>query len=61
LLLESTVSHEDLGGKKSMKIKIIDFGTAQEFEVGGKKKMEERYGTPYYIAPDVLNKSYNEK
>lgn len=61
LLLESTVSHEDLGGKKTMKIKIIDFGTAQEFEVGGKKKMEERYGTPYYIAPDVLNKSYNEK
>ena len=61
LLLENTVSHEDLGGKKTMKIKIIDFGTAQEFEVGGKKKMEERYGTPYYIAPDVLNKSYNEK
>ena len=61
LLLESTVSHEDLGGKKTMKIKIIDFGSAQEFEVGGKKKMEERYGTPYYIAPDVLNKSYNEK
>lgn len=44
-----------------MKIKIIDFGTSQRFEVGSKKKMEERYGTPYYIAPDVLNKSYNEK
>jgi calcium-dependent protein kinase len=44
-----------------MKIKIIDFGTSQAFKVGSKKKMEERYGTPYYIAPDVLNKSYNEK
>lgn len=44
-----------------MKIKIIDFGTSQTFTVGSKKKMEERYGTPYYIAPDVLNKSYNEK
>jgi calcium-dependent protein kinase len=44
-----------------MKIKIIDFGTSQSFKVGSKKKMEERYGTPYYIAPDVLNKSYNEK
>eukprot|EP00345_Euplotes_harpa_P009424 CAMPEP_0168342904 /NCGR_PEP_ID=MMETSP0213-20121227/15707_1 /TAXON_ID=151035 /ORGANISM="Euplotes harpa, Strain FSP1.4" /LENGTH=313 /DNA_ID=CAMNT_0008349961 /DNA_START=560 /DNA_END=1502 /DNA_ORIENTATION=+ len=44
-----------------MKIKIIDFGTSQEFKIGSKKKMEERYGTPYYIAPDVLNKSYNEK
>ena len=44
-----------------MKIKIIDFGTSQTYSVGSKKKMEERYGTPYYIAPDVLNKSYNEK
>lgn len=61
LLLESNVTSESLGGKKSMKIKIIDFGTSQLFTVGGKKKMEERYGTPYYIAPDVLNKSYNEK
>lgn len=60
LLLESNVTSESLGGK-NMKIKIIDFGTSQQFEVGTKKKMEERYGTPYYIAPDVLNKSYNEK
>jgi calcium-dependent protein kinase len=42
-------------------VKIIDFGTSQESKIGSKKKMEERYGTPYYIAPDVLNKSYNEK
>lgn len=55
------MSSDSLGGKKGMKIKLIDFGTAQEFKVGSKKKMEERYGTPYYIAPDVLNKSYNEK
>jgi len=61
LLLESNVTSESLGGKKSMKIKIIDFGTSQQFEVGGKSKMEERYGTPYYIAPDVLNKRYDEK
>ena len=61
LLLESSVSSENLGGKKSMKIKIIDFGTSQEFKIGSKKKMEERYGTPYYIAPDVLNKNYDEK
>ena len=61
LLLESTVSADSLGGKKTMKIKIIDFGTAQKFDPDSGKKMEERYGTPYYIAPDVLNKSYNEK
>jgi calcium-dependent protein kinase len=61
LLLESSVSTENLGGKKSMKIKIIDFGTSQIFDSKDSKKMEERYGTPYYIAPDVLNKSYTEK
>ena len=59
LLLESSVGAESLGGKKQFKIKLIDFGTAQEFKKG--VPMEERYGTPYYIAPDVLNKSYTEK
>ncbi len=44
-----------------MKIKIIDFGTAQNYDSSKNKLMEERYGTPYYIAPDVLNKKYNEK
>ena len=61
LLLENTVSTENLGGKKGMKIKIIDFGTSQIYDSSTHKKMEERYGTPYYIAPDVLNKSYTEK
>jgi len=26
-----------------------------------KKKMDQKFGTPYYIAPEVLKKSYNEK
>lgn len=59
LLLESNVSSTDLGGKNKFKIKIIDFGTSNRFEKGG--KMQERYGTPYYIAPEVLKKNYNEK
>ena len=41
------------------KIKIIDFGTSQVFS--GDKKMSQKFGTPYYIAPEVLKKSYNEK
>ena len=24
-------------------------------------KMQQKYGTPYYIAPEVLNNSYDEK
>ncbi|MCQ2816192.1 MAG: protein kinase [archaeon] len=40
-------------------LKIIDFGTAKIFE---KNKKENRIiGSPYYIAPEVLSKNYNEK
>ena len=39
-------------------IKLIDFGTAVTFS---KKKMKEITGTPYYIAPEVLKNSYNNK
>lgn len=40
-------------------IKLIDFGTAQKFE--RKKKMTAVIGTPYYVAPEVLKGSYDEK
>lgn len=40
-------------------VKLIDFGTAVVMKPG--KKLTEVYGTAYYISPDVLNKSYNEK
>jgi calcium-dependent protein kinase len=40
-------------------IKIIDFGTSLVYD--DKKHLDEKLGTPYYIAPEVLNKKYNEK
>eukprot|EP00347_Sterkiella_histriomuscorum_P014917 403359020 len=40
-------------------IKIIDFGTSLVYDTG--KSLDEKLGTPYYIAPEVLNKKYNEK
>src|SRR5690606_797892 len=41
------------------RIKIIDFGTAKIYEKG---KIERKViGSSYYIAPEVLNKNYNEK
>ena len=40
-------------------IKVCDFGTSKMFEKG---IVERRVvGSSYYIAPEVLNKSYNEK
>ena len=40
-------------------LKIIDFGASVLMKGG--KKITFRFGTPYYIAPEVLKQSYNEK
>ena len=41
-------------------IKVIDFGTSHHY---GKPNtnMHQMYGTPYYIAPEVLQGNYTEK
>ena len=41
-------------------IKIIDFGTSLFFDQDH-GKLREKIGTPYYIAPEVLNRSYGTK
>ena len=45
--------------KEFDQIKVIDFGTAQVFRKG--EHLKETIGTPYYIAPEVLANSHNEK
>eukprot|EP01016_Furgasonia_blochmanni_P042442 TRINITY_DN563_c0_g2_i7.p1 TRINITY_DN563_c0_g2~~TRINITY_DN563_c0_g2_i7.p1 ORF type:complete len:335 (-),score=102.81 TRINITY_DN563_c0_g2_i7:569-1510(-) len=40
-------------------LKVIDFGTSIAFDPN--KAQKSKLGTPYYIAPEVLNKNYNEK
>ena len=44
---------------KKFEIKLIDFGTAKIFVKG--KKETKFIGTSYYIAPDVLKESYDQK
>lgn len=39
--------------------KLIDFGMSARFEAG--VKMKERVGTPYTMAPEVLQEQYTEK
>lgn len=51
ILLEDTYEYD--------KIKLIDFGESVKFEKG--KPITDVVGTPYYIAPEVLKKSYDEK
>ena len=45
--------------KEDCFIKVIDFGTSRTFDHS--KLMTQKFGTPYYIAPEVLRKSYSEK
>ena len=45
--------------KEFDQIKIIDFGTSLVYD--SSKQLDEKLGTPYYIAPEVLNKNYNSK
>ncbi len=53
ILIESCTS------QGTYNLKIIDFGTAKIYE---KNKAEKKIiGSSYYIAPEVLNKDYNEK
>ncbi|OMJ92407.1 hypothetical protein SteCoe_4854 [Stentor coeruleus] len=40
-------------------LKIIDFGTSKIFDPT--KRMTHKYGTVYYVAPEVLQGYYNEK
>ena len=41
-------------------IKVIDFGTSHHYD-SETHTMHQMYGTPYYIAPEVLHGTYNEK
>ena len=38
-------------------LKVIDFGTSQFFRLGD--RLTQKFGTPYYIAPEVLRKNYD--
>jgi calcium-dependent protein kinase len=64
---QNNIVHRDLKpenvlleqNKEFDQIKIIDFGTSLVFDET--KKLDEKLGTPYYIAPEVLAKNYGAK
>ncbi len=41
------------------RLKIIDFGVSTEFQENS--AMNHKCGTAYYVAPEILHGSYNEK
>lgn len=50
---------EKIEDPEQISIKLIDFGTCNYLEPG--KFLDMMVGTPYYIAPEVLNNKYNHK
>jgi len=64
---QANIVHRDLkpenilleANKEFDQIKIIDFGTSLVYDPN--RNLDEKLGTPYYIAPEVLNKNYNNK
>ncbi len=51
--------HKSKDGLEEIHIKIIDFGTCNFFKKN--ENLSLKVGSPYYIAPEVLKKKYNEK
>jgi len=60
ILIEATKT-EIIDGKEIElhEIRLSDFSSARSFSKY--KKLSKKVGTPYYIAPEVLRRSYNEK
>ncbi|OMJ83836.1 hypothetical protein SteCoe_15135 [Stentor coeruleus] len=64
---EAGVVHRDLKPENILfedktpgaRLKIIDFGTSTKIQTF--RKMKTLLGTPFYIAPEVLDGTYNEK
>lgn len=57
MLVENKLKNEK--NDELINIKLIDFGTCNYYD--GNKSLTLRVGSPYYIAPEVLKRKYNEK
>ena len=44
---------------KELVVKLVDFGTSKLLKPG--KKLKGNKGTPFYIAPEVIKNSFDEK
>ena len=53
------LEEEEEAKKEYFTIKVIDFGTSGKMKKG--QRYNEVIGTPFYIAPEVLNNNYDEK
>lgn len=55
----SASSADEEYGNKRINIKLIDFGIS--CRIKPKEKLNKFFGTPYYMAPEIIKRDYNEK
>lgn len=48
-------------GKEDSECKLIDFGLSKRYQKGEMDKMSTVVGTPYYVAPEVLQGKYHKE
>lgn len=53
------IKPENICIEKGNTVKLIDFGTGRKFTQG--KKLRQVVGTPFYMAPEIFSKSYDER
>ena len=59
ILVQKITKKDNKNSLDEIHIKLIDFGASNFFKEN--EILTLKVGSPYYIAPEVLNKSYNEK
>jgi calcium-dependent protein kinase len=59
ILVQNIEKKTDKSSMEEIHIKLIDFGASNFFKEN--EILTLKVGSPYYIAPEVLNKCYNEK
>jgi calcium-dependent protein kinase len=58
-IIHRDIKPENIMLIKNDQIKLIDFGLSKI--KSNDQKLQEKVGTPYYMAPEVLESNYNEK
>ena len=51
----------ETNNEKMLNIKLIDFGTSNYIKKENNSNFTVKVGSPFYMAPEVLNKKYNNK
>ena len=61
--LENILVEQEIesNGEQLLNVKLIDFGTSNYVKTENTNNFTVKVGSPFYMAPEVLNKKYNNK